>query len=87
MFRFAARRRIWESRTPRGLELRKAKPIIQRACYEAVAKTDIGGPDRIAGTSAALDPVLWFYGKYGCSHCERAGRKMHISRACKYCQL
>ena len=71
----------------RGLKLRKAKPIIQRACYEAVAKTDIGGPDRIAGTSAALDPVLWFYGKYGCSHCERAGRKMHISRACKYCQL
>ena len=71
----------------RGLKLRKAKPIIQRACHEAVAKTDIGGPDRIAGTSAALDPVLWFYGKYGCSHCERAGRKMHISRACKYCQL
>ena len=71
----------------RGLKLRKAKPIIQSACYEAVARTDIGGPDRISGTSAALDPVLWFYGKYGCSHCERAGKQMHIGRACSYCQL
>ena len=71
----------------RGLGLEEAKPIIQSACYEAVAQTNIGGPPRIVGTSAALDPVLWFYGKYGCSHCEKAGRKMHISRACKHCQL
>ena len=71
----------------RGLKLRKAKPMIQDACHEAVAKTDIGGPARIAGTSAALDPVLWFYGKYGCSHCEKAGKQMHISRACNHCQL
>lgn len=71
----------------RGLKLRKAKPIIQKACHEAVDQTDIGGPPRIAGTSAALDPVLWFYGKYGCSHCEKAGRKIDISRACRHCQL
>ena len=70
-----------------GQKLREAKPKIQKACHEAVAQTDIGGPDRIAGTSAALDPVLWFYGKYGCSHCEKAGKQMHISRACKHCQL
>lgn len=71
----------------RGLKLREAKPIIQSACHEAVDQTDIGGPSRIAGTSAALDPVLWFYGKYGCSHCEKAGKQMHIGRACNYCQL
>jgi len=71
----------------RGLKLRKAKPIIQNACYKAVAKTDIGGPDRIAGTSAALDPVLWFYGKYGCSYCEKSGRRIPISRACGNCQF
>ena len=71
----------------RGLELREAKPIIQSACHNAVAKTDIGGPDRIAGTSAALDPVLWFYGKYGCSHCEKLGKRVPISRACDHCQL
>lgn len=71
----------------RGLELREAKPIIQDACYKAVAKTNIGGPERIAGTSAALDPVLWFYGKYGCSYCEKAGKQVRISRACNHCQL
>ena len=27
----------------RGLRLREAKPIIQGACHDAVAKTDIGG--------------------------------------------
>ena len=71
----------------RGLELKEAKPIIQSACREAVAQIDIGGPPRIAGTSAALDPVLWFYGKYGCSHCEKLGKRVPISRACDHCQL
>lgn len=71
----------------RGLRLREAKPIIQSACHDAVGKTDIGGPDRIVGTSAALDPVLWFYGKYGCSHCEKLGKRVPISRACDHCQL
>ncbi len=71
----------------RGLELKEAKPIIQSACHEAVTQIDIGGPDRIAGTSAALDPVLWFYGKYGCSNCEKLGKRVPISRACDHCQL
>ena len=71
----------------RGLRLREAKPIIQGACREAVAQTDIGGPPRIAGTSAALDPALWFYGKYGCSHCEKLSKRVPVSRACDHCQL
>lgn len=70
-----------------GLKLRQAKPIIQNACREAVAEAKIGGPDRIAGTSAALDPVLWFYGKYGCSYCEKSGRQVPIGKACEYCRL
>ncbi len=70
-----------------GLKLREAKPIIQDACHKAVKKTDIGGPDRIAGTSAALDPVLWSYGKYGCSYCENSGKRVPIGSACEYCQL
>ncbi|MGE4553751.1 MAG: DUF6884 domain-containing protein, partial [Desulfovibrionaceae bacterium] len=28
------------------------------------------GPEAIRGTSAALDPALWFFGKWGCSECE-----------------
>ena len=71
----------------RGLKFSEAKPIIQDACRNAVAKTDIGGPQRIAGTSAALDPVLWFYGKYGCSYCEKSGKQIPIGRACAHCQL
>ena len=72
-----------------GFNLRKAKPIIQEACREAVAEVNIGGPDRIAGTSAALDPVLWFYGKYGCSYCENenSGRQAPIGKACEHCKL
>ena len=72
-----------------GLKLKEAKPMIQSACRKAVAEAKIGGPDRIAGTSAALDPVLWFYGKYGCSHCEKenSGKRAPIGRACDYCQL
>ena len=72
-----------------GLKLREAKPIIQSACREAVAEAKIGGPERIAGTSAALDPVLWFYGKYGCSYCENenSGRRVPIGSACEHCKL
>lgn len=71
----------------KNLKLEKAKPIIQRACREAVAKVDIGGPFGISGTSAALDPALWFYGKYGCSHCESVNKRIPISRACDHCQF
>ena len=71
----------------KGLKLREAKPLIQRACRDAVAKADIGGPLEIAGTSAALDPALWFYGKYGCSYCEKSGKQKPIGRACFHCLL
>lgn len=70
-----------------GLTLSEAKPIIQCAWQKAVAMANIGGPSGIAGTCAALDPVLWFFGKHGCSYCEKIGQKMPISRACDYCQL
>ena len=69
----------------RGLRLRKAKPIIHQAWMEAVSETDIGGPPGIAGTCAALDPALWFFGKHGCGHCEKANRKVRFGRACDHC--
>ena len=71
----------------RGLSIREAKPIIQCAWQKAVAAANIGGPSGIAGTCAALDPALWFFGKHGCSYCEKIGQQMPISRACDYCQL
>ena len=71
----------------RGLSLRQSKPVIQSAWHEAVRAAEIGGPARIAGTCAALDPALWFFGKHGCSHCESVGRRVPIGRACNQCQL
>ena len=70
-----------------GLSLRLAKPVIQDAWHEAVAASSFAGPPGITGTCAALDPALWIFGKYGCSHCVAVGRLRPISRACAGCQL
>ena len=67
--------------------LKDAKSKIQTAWQRAVAAADVCGPSRIAGTCAALDPALWSFGKYGCSHCERVGARVPIGRACDRCQL
>lgn len=71
----------------RGRSLRASKPVIQSAWREAVAKARVGGPARIEGTCAALDPALWFFGMHGCRHCESAGQRIPIGRACDQCQL
>ena len=63
----------------------RVKRVIENAWQEAVAFTDIGGPEALCGTCAALDAVLWFFGKYGCSHCEKVGRRVPISEACDSC--
>ena len=69
------------------LDLEAARPLIQLAWQKAVAGVSIGGPARIAGSCAALDPALWSFGKYGCSHCERAGTRLPVSGACDHCRL
>ena len=71
----------------RALPLEAAKPAIQQAWRSAVAAACIGGPRGIADTCAALDPALWFYGKHGCSHCERQGRQTPIGRVCDHCRF
>ena len=40
-----------------------ARPAIQHSWKKAVDAVDIGGPAGIAGTCAALDPALWYFGK------------------------
>ncbi|MYD19307.1 MAG: hypothetical protein F4X05_06635 [Rhodothermaceae bacterium] len=70
-----------------GLKLKKAKPEIQSAWHNAVSAARIGGPSGIKGTCAALDPALWFFGKYGCSHCENERQRVPIGLACNHCQL
>ena len=83
-------RRITENlgvASTRGLPLKDARPKIQAAWQRAVAAADICGPSRIAGTCAALDPALWSFGKYGCSHCVTVGQRVPIGRTCDHCQL
>lgn len=63
------------------------KRIIQSAWRDAVTAGNIGGPSGISGTCAALDPALWFFGKYGCSHCETNARRIPIGRACRACRM
>lgn len=70
-----------------GLELHWAKCEIQGAWQEAVSAARVGGPWGIRGTCAALDPALWFYGKYGCSYCEKKRKRVPIGSACNHCQL
>ena len=70
-----------------GLSIEAARPTIQQAWRGAVGKARIGGPPGITDTCAALDPALWAYGKFGCSHCEKVGQWAPIGSACDYCQL
>ena len=70
-----------------GMSEGEARQAIQGTWHAAVARTRIGGPSGIADTCAALDPALWLFGKFGCSHCENAPQPVPIGRACNHCQL
>ncbi len=70
-----------------GLDLEAVRGRIQRAWQAGVETGTSVGPDQLQGTAAALDPPLWFWGKWGCSFCERAGRRVPIAEACRSCQL
>lgn len=58
---------------------------IQRAWHGACA--DAEGPPAIRSTCAALDPILWFFGKWGCTFCERDQQKRPISSVCRDCRF
>lgn len=68
-----------------GLSLEEVRTTIQEA-WEIQAR-DVVGPVEIAGTSAGLDPALWFMGKWGCTYCEKWKRKVPVGRACEHCRF
>jgi hypothetical protein len=70
-----------------GMDLEQARPMIQAAWHANVREGGAFGPTPIGGTASALDPALWFYAKWGCTRCERAGRRLPISPSCHACQL
>ena len=59
-----------------GLDLEAARPIIQAAWAEDVRAHGATGPGALTGTAAAVDPALWFWGKWGCTRCEREGKTL-----------
>jgi hypothetical protein len=68
-----------------GLDLETARPLIQAAWDAEVSAHGAKGPEPLNGTAAALDPALWFYGKWGCTRCEQAGLRKPIARPCSQC--
>ena len=69
------------------VSLELARPAIQHIWRKAVEVTEVAGPQELSG-SAALDPALWFFGKWGCSHCEKKNERMPISAVCNdHCQF
>ena len=70
-----------------GQPLESVRDRIQQTWSQDVAEHGADGPEAIAGTPAALDPALWFYGKWGCTFCERAGVARPIHNICGGCRL
>ena len=69
----------------KDLTLDAARPLIQEAWRTGSAAA--AGPAGLAGTPAAIDPAVWFFGKWGCTHCERTGRRVPISPICQRCKF
>lgn len=66
-----------------GRDLDAIRGEIKEA-WSMLAGSAVGSPG-LAGTCAALDPALWFFGKWGCTFCQRARKRMPISTACSAC--
>ena len=71
----------------RGQDLERVRSQIQRNWQDAIDNGTAVGPEQLRGTAAALDPVLWFWGKWGCSFCERAKLLMPMHELCAGCRL
>ncbi len=68
-----------------SMDLETARPLVQAAWEHGAAAAK--GPKAIAGTSAAIDPAVWFFGKWGCTFCEKAGKRLPISTVCNDCRF
>ena len=69
----------------RSRPLEQVRNTIQEAWSEDVRRSGAEAPAALANTAAALDPALWFFGKWGCTHCERVGHKVPIAKVCAVC--
>jgi hypothetical protein len=72
--------------TTRNKDLEDIREKIQQAWAEDVLKHGAEGPGQLADTPSAVDPALWFFGKWGCSHCENSRRMVPIADVCGGCR-
>jgi hypothetical protein len=66
-------------------DLEDIRDLIQQTWAQDVKLYGAIGPKPIADTSAALDPALWFFAKWGCTHCEESGKRIQIDKVCGDC--
>jgi hypothetical protein len=69
------------------MDLEQAREPIQNAWRERVLDEGVDAPGALANTPAGLDPALWFFAKWGCSHCKRRGYQVPIHPVCSECRL
>lgn len=66
-----------------GFKLDDVRSEIQEAWADAA--DDAVGTPPLQKTLAALDPALWFFGRWGCSYCEKHGARVPVSVVCGRC--
>ena len=70
-----------------GRDLDSIRSVIQAAWRQDVEAGGAHGPASLEGTCAALDPALWYFGKWGCTHCERSRRQVPVHEICGDCRF
>jgi hypothetical protein len=71
----------------RNEDLEDIREKIQQAWFMDVRENGSEGPGLLANTSSAVDPALWFFGKWGCTHCEKSSRRIPIADVCGSCRF
>jgi hypothetical protein len=69
------------------LDLEQAREPIQNAWRDRVLDEGVDAPGALANTPAGLDPALWFFAKWGCTHCKSRGYRVPIHPVCSECRL
>jgi hypothetical protein len=69
----------------KGQPVERVRTLIQRAWEADVRRFGAVGPEPLVNTPSAVDPALWFFGRWGCTRCEQIGRKSPICEICQEC--
>lgn len=70
-----------------GQDLERVRGLIQDVWAEDVRQHGTVGPEPLTNTAGALDPAIWFFGKWGCTRCDQAKRRIPISTICQECRF